>query len=69
MIVVRSESFVADIIERVAHTYEPDEVVLGMELSIEDIAEAFEKDFLAWAFNEGFFAESQTDDEYGAYNE
>lgn len=36
--------------------YEPDEIVGLLELSMTDIARAFEKEFLDLAFNLGFIA-------------
>jgi hypothetical protein len=65
-----SSDFLAEVVERVSGTYEPDEVVVGMELSVADIAEAFEKEFLEWAHNEGFFMEAtdNLDGEFDEYN-
>lgn len=42
--------------------YEPDEVVGLMELSMLDIARAFEQDFLDLAFNLGYIPQYGEDD-------
>ena len=51
---MRNPDFLEEIVERVESAYEPDEIVGLMELSMLEIARAFEKEFLDLAFNLGF---------------
>ena len=51
---MKDPDFLEEIVERVESAYEPDEIVGLLELSMMDIAQAFEKDFLDLAFNLGF---------------
>lgn len=53
---MRDPDFLEEIVERVESAYEPDEIVGLMELSMLEIARAFENDFLDLAFNLGFIA-------------
>jgi hypothetical protein len=53
---MKDPDFLEEIVERVESAYEPDEIVGLLELSMMDIAQAFEKDFLDLAFNLGFIA-------------
>ena len=43
---MKDPDFLEEIVERVESAYEPDEIVGLLELSMMDIAQAFEKDFL-----------------------
>lgn len=54
---MKDPDFLEEIVERVESAYEPDEIVGLLELSMMDIARAFEKDFLDLAFNLGFIAQ------------
>ncbi len=65
---MKDPDFLEEIVERVESAYEPDEIVGLLELSMMDIAQAFEKDFLDLAFNLGFINETtginEDDNEY-----
>lgn len=62
-----NDEFLDEIIQRVEAAYDPDEVVGFLELSMREIAQAFEPAFLEWAFNEGFFAEYDGEEEEHDY--
>lgn len=51
---MRDPDFLEEVVERVESAYEPDEIVGLMELSMLEIARAFEKEFLDLAFNLGY---------------
>jgi hypothetical protein len=57
-----NDEFLDEIIQRVEAAYDPDEVVGYLELSMRELARAFEPEFLEWAYNEGFFAEYDQED-------
>jgi hypothetical protein len=51
---MKDPDFLEEIVERVESAYEPDDIVGLLELSMMDIAKAFENEFLDLAFNLGF---------------
>jgi hypothetical protein len=53
---MKDPDFLQEIVERVESAYEPYEIVGLLELSMMDVAQAFENDFLDLAFNLGFIA-------------
>lgn len=59
---MRNPDFLEEVVERMESAYEPDEVVGLMELSMLDIARAFEQDFLDLAFNLGYIPQYGEDD-------
>jgi hypothetical protein len=60
---MKDPDFLEEVVERVESAYEPDEIVGLLELSMMDVAQAFEKDFLDLAFNLGFINETTGDNE------
>jgi len=55
---MKDPDFLEEVVERVESAYEPDEIVGLLELSMMDVAQAFEKEFLDLAFNLGFINET-----------
>lgn len=55
--------FLEEIVQRVESAYDADEVVAMMELSLQEIAEAFPQQFTDLAYNLGFIDESRLDED------
>jgi hypothetical protein len=54
---MKDPDFIKEIVMRVESAHEPSEVVEMLELSMDDIASAFETEFLDLAHNLGFYSE------------
>lgn len=61
---MKDPDFLEEIVFRVESAYEPDEIVGLLELSMLDIARAFENEFLDLAFNLGYIADLSEDEDY-----
>ena len=59
---MKDPDFLEEVVMRVESAYEADEVVAMMELSLQEIAEAFPQQFTDLAFNLGFIDEQRTGD-------
>lgn len=55
--------FMEEIVIRVESAYDADEIVGMMELTMQEIAEAFPHQFADLAFNLGFINEQRSDDD------
>ena len=60
---MKDPDFLEEVVMRVESAYEADEVVAMMELSLQEIAEAFPQQFTDLAFNLGFINEQRSDDD------
>ena len=62
---MKDPDFLEEVVMRVESAYEADEVVAMMELSLQEIAEAFPQQFTDLAFNLGFINEQRSDEDDG----
>lgn len=62
---MKDPDFLEEVVMRVESAYEADEVVAMMELSLQEIAEAFPQQFTDLAFNLGFINEQRSDKDDG----
>lgn len=62
---MKDPDFLEEVVMRVESAYEADEVVAMMELSLQEIAEAFPQQFTDLAFNLGFINEQRSNDDDG----
>ena len=60
---MRELEFLEEVVLRMESAYEPDEVVTMMELSLQEIADAFPQQFTDLAFNLGFINEQRSDED------
>jgi hypothetical protein len=60
---MKEPDFLEELVIRVETAYDADEVVAMMELSLQEIAEAFPQQFTDLAFNLGFINELQREDD------
>lgn len=61
---MRDPDFLEEIVSRMESAYEPDEIVGLLELSMLDIARAFENEFIDLAFNLGYITNISDDEDY-----
>lgn len=62
---MREPDFLEEVVARMESAYEPDEIVGLLELSMLDVARAFEAEFIDLAFNLGFIdAEQPFEEDY-----
>lgn len=62
---MKDNQFLQEVIERMESAYEPDEIVAMLELTMEDVAVAFEPQFIDLAFNLGFMNENESGEDDG----
>jgi len=59
---MKDPDFLEEVAFRIESAYDVDEVVAMMELSLQEIAEAFPQQFTDLAFNLGFINEQRSED-------